>query len=165
MAKSTYTPEIGAEICARLAEGEPLRVICRDPHMPAWRTVYDWIEADSDLAARIARARKLGFDAIAEEALEIADTPVVGEETEDDGDKVKVKRGDMLGHRKLQVETRLKLLAKWCPAKYGDRTAMELTGANGGPVQIGDTERATKIAAILANAQARKDGGDVSDLV
>lgn len=162
--KSTYTPEIGAEICARLAEGEPLRVICRDPHMPAWRTVYDWIEADSDLAARIARARKLGFDAIAEEALEIADTPVVGEETEDDGEKVKTKRGDMLGHRKLQVETRLKLLAKWCPAKYGDRTAMELTGANGGPVQIGDTERAAKIAAILANAQARKDG-DVSDLV
>lgn len=162
--KSTYTPEIGAEICARLAEGEPLRVICRDPHMPAWRTVYDWIEADSDLAARIARARKLGFDAIAEEALEIADTPVVGEETENDGEKVKVKRGDMLGHRKLQVETRLKLLAKWCPAKYGDRTAMELTGANGGPVQISDTERAAKIAALLAAAKARKDG-DVSDLV
>jgi hypothetical protein len=164
MSKSTFTPEIAAEICARLAEGEPLRVICRDAHMPAWRTVYDWIEANDDFSARIARARKLGFDAIAEEALEIADTPEIGEETEDDGEKVKVKRGDMLGHRKLQVETRLKLLAKWCPAKYGDRTAMELTGANGGPVQISDTERAAKIAAILANAKARQDG-DVSDLV
>lgn len=164
MSKSTFTPEIAAEICTRLAEGEPLRAICRDAHMPAWRTVYDWIEVNEDFAARIACARKLGFDAIAEQALEIADTPVVGEETEDDGDKVKVKRGDMLGHRKLQVETRLKLLAKWCPAKYGDRTAMELTGADGGPVQISDTERAAKIAAILAAAQARKDD-DVSDLV
>jgi hypothetical protein len=164
--KSTYTPKIGAEICERLAEGEPLRKICRDPHMPAWRTVYDWIKADSEFATRIAHARMLGFDAIAEEALEIADTPMAGEEIEDDGEKVRTRRGDMLGHRKLRVETRLKLLAKWCPAKYGDRTAMELTGANGGPVRITDTERAARIAAILAAAQARKakaEGGGESE--
>lgn len=48
--------------------------------------------------------------------------------------------------------------------KYREKTSMELTGANGGPVQISDTERAAKIAAILAAAKARKDG-DVSDLV
>ena len=46
---------------------------------------------------------------------------------------------------------------------FQDKTLL-LTGANGGPVQISDTERAAKIAAILASAQARKDG-DVSDLV
>lgn len=95
--------------------------------MPQWRTVYGWISANGDFAARIARARELGFDAIAEEALEISNTPMVGEETEDDGEKVKTKRGDMLGHRKLQVETRLKLLAKWCPAKYGEKRAIDLT--------------------------------------
>ena len=48
--------------------------------------------------------------------------------------------------------------------KYREKTSMELTGANGGPVQISDTERAAKIVAILAAAKARKDG-DVSDLV
>jgi hypothetical protein len=42
--------------------------------------------------------------------------------------------------------------------------AMELTGANGGPVQISETERAAKVASLLAVAQARK-AGDVSDLV
>ncbi len=159
------TPDIDEEICRRLSEGEPLRQICRDAHMPAWRTVYDWINADTDLAARIARARDLGFDAIAEEALRISDTPVVGEETEDDGEKTKVKRGDMLGHRKLQVDTRLKLLAKWCPKRYGERTAMELTGADGGPVQITDTERAAKIAAILSAAKERKESDAVDDLI
>lgn len=162
---STYTPEIADEICERLSEGEPLRQICRDAHLPAWRTVYDWIKADEDFAARIARARELGFDAIAEEALEIANTPVIGVETEDDGEKVKVKRSDALGHRKLQVETRLKLLAKWSPKKYGDRLATELTGADGGPVQISDTERVAKIASIIATAQARKSGEAVDDLV
>jgi hypothetical protein len=131
MRKSKYTPQVAEEICRRLAEGEPLRAICRDPHMPAWRTVYDWIEANSEFAAHIARARQLGFDAIAEEALEIANTPVMGEEIEDDGDKVKVRRSDMLGHRKLQIWTRLQLLAKWCPQRYGDRSQLDLTSQDG----------------------------------
>lgn len=163
--KTTFTQEIADEICNRLSEGEPLRQICRDEHMPAWRTVYDWIKADSEFAAHIAYARDLGFDAIAEEALEIANTPLVGEETEESNDGFKVKRGDMLGHRKLQIETRLKLLAKWSRKKYGEHIATELTGADGGPVQITDTERAAKITALLAAARARKDGDSVDDLV
>jgi hypothetical protein len=126
------TPEVIDEICRRISEGEPLRAICRDAHMPSWRAVYDWLSEDEEFAARIARARDLGFDAIAQEAMAIADTPVIGEETEDDGDRVKVKRGDMLGHRRLQVETRLKLLSKWCPKRYGEQSAMQITGADGG---------------------------------
>ena len=143
--KPTKQQEVKAAICARIADGEPLRQICREPGMPAWRTVYDWIEADKDFAARIARARTLGFDAIAEEALDIANTPVLGEETEDDGEKVKIKTGDMLGHRKLQVETRLKLLAKWCPEKYGEKRSVDLT--------VNDS-----LAERLARARARAAG-------
>ena len=94
--------------------------------MPGWVTVYNWMEKHPEFCERIARARVLGFDAIAEEALEIANTPVVGEEIEDDGEKVKVSKKDMLGHRRLQVETRLKLLAKWSPQKYGEKTSVDL---------------------------------------
>jgi hypothetical protein len=166
--KTLYTEAIADEICQRLAEGEPLRVICRDAHMPAWRTVYLWMRQRTDFAERVAEARKIGYDAIAEEALEIADTPVIGEEIEHDGRKVKRRRSDMLGHRKLQVWTRLQLLARWYPTKYGERTAMEVTGAAGGPVQIDDTDRAVKLAGLLALAAKRKgaeqkapdDGGD-----
>lgn len=105
--------------------------------MPAWRTVYDWINADEEFAARIARARELGQDAIAEDILQIADTPLLGEETEESDDgRIKTKRGDMLGHRKLQIETRLKLLAKWNPKKYGERLQSEVTGADGSPFAI-----------------------------
>lgn len=157
ISKVTFSQKVADEICSRLAEGEPLRQICRDKHMPSWQAVYQWIEKYEDFARHIARARKLGFDAIAEEALEIADTPILGEETEetDDG-KTKTKRGDMLGHRKLQVETRLKLLAKWCPQLYGDRSSMALTGPDGGPVQISDAERGVKAAGLLALAEARR---------
>lgn len=165
--RSIYTPKLANEIIERISNGEPLKAICRDEHMPTWSVVYRWIRENPDFATGMNIARDMGADAIAEEALSIADTPVLGEETEDDGEKVKVKRGDMLGHRKLQVETRLKLLAKWHPKKYGDKTAMELTGAGGGPVAITDTERAAKIAAILAAAKARRDmeSDDVADLL
>ena len=87
----------------------------------AWRTVYHWLEDHKDFAERFAKAREIGFNAIAEEALEIANTPLLGKiETRKGGKLVEVRKEDMLGHRKLQIETRLKLLAKWNPKKYGD---------------------------------------------
>lgn len=123
-----FNAELAEQIIRRIAKGEPLRAICRDEGMPDWSSVYDWMDARPELAARIAKARELGYDAIAEEALEIANTPVMGEETETGPQGVKTKRADMLGHRKLQVWTRLQLLAKWAPKKYGERTELHHTG-------------------------------------
>lgn len=125
--RTKYTAEIARQICERLSEGETLKSICRDKSMPGWTTVYDWMGRHKEFAESIAHARELGFDAIAEEALQIANTPEIGEETEDDGEKIKTKRADMLGHRKLQVWTRLQLLAKWSPGKYGDRRIVDMT--------------------------------------
>jgi len=124
-----FTQEIADAICERIGEGEPLRVICRDAGMPAWRTVYHWIEENSEFAAHIAGARTRGFNAIAEDCLHIADTPLEGIETvtKPSGD-VEERRGDMLGHRKLQIETRLKLLAKWDPKRYGDKMDLNHSG-------------------------------------
>ena len=123
---STYDPLIAKQMCEQLSEGIPLREICRQEGFPAWRTVYDWMKKDSDLSTAIAYARDVGYDAIAEDCLRIADSPVLGEEISESVDeegvkRVTVKKVDMLGHRKLQIETRLKLLAKFNPKKYGDR--------------------------------------------
>ncbi len=150
---SSFTLEIADEICRRIAEGEPLRAICRDDHMPAWQTVYDWKNKHTDFAKSLAIARELGFDAIAEEALIIADTPVEGVRTETSDNGMKEVREDMLGHRKLQIETRLKLLAKWSPKKYGDKITNEHTGSIG-VHDISDEELERRIAERLANAPA-----------
>ena len=127
---SKYSPEIAQEMCNLLAEGVPLQEICRREGFPAWRTVYDWMYRDDKevaagggvgLSASIARAREIGYDALAEQCLMIADTPQMGRKTvyssgaEEDEDSMTVTEEDMLGHRKLQIETRLKLLAKWDP--------------------------------------------------
>jgi hypothetical protein len=108
--------------------------------MPAWQTIYDWMYRDDALGEKgvglskaIAHARDLGYDAMAEECLIIADTPKFGQTQvmTDKGSSTTVE--DMLGHRKLQIETRLKLLAKFNPKKYGDKVV--IGGAPGEPVE------------------------------
>src|SRR4051794_40200971 len=39
----TWDPKLGAEICARIANGEFLAHICRDPGMPLEQTVRAWV--------------------------------------------------------------------------------------------------------------------------
>lgn len=113
------------EICKRLAQGEPLAQICRDLHMPGVTTVWEWCRDDKRISESIAQARAIGFDVIADDCLTIADTPMEGVEITTDEKGTSEKRGDMLGHRKLQIETRLKLLAKWDPKRYGDKQQLE----------------------------------------
>lgn len=159
MARPTKkTPEVLDEIERRIGDGEPLRAICREEHMPAWQTVYEWLAADTEFSRRIAHAREVGYDAIAEEALIISDTPVEGVRTKITADGVELVREDMLGHRKLQIETRLKLLAKWSPKKYGEKQTLEHTGPDG--KELPTTNKAEMVAALLEVAKLRKQKED-----
>ena len=128
------TPEVIQRVIEGLSNGTPLTVICAPDDMPCDDTVRIWAESDEALFRDIARARDAGFDRIALDAMRIADTPIEGVETIDAPDGTRITRKDMLGHRRLQVDTRLKLLAKWDPKRYGDKITQELTGSNGGPI-------------------------------
>lgn len=109
-----------AKVIDGLRNGIPLTVICSEDGMPCDDTVRNWADADDELSRDIARARDAGFDKIALDALRIADTPVEGKRIKQSGDDIEEVTEDMLGHRRLQVETRLKLLAKWDPKRYGE---------------------------------------------
>lgn len=156
---SKYTPELAAEICERLSNGEPLRQICRDEHMPAWQKIYEWMAKDNELSGAIARARVLGYEAIAEETLLIADTPKWGTKETVGKDGATVTKEDMLGHRKLQIETRLKLLAKWDPKRYGDR--LQLAGDKENPIHVEAKVQAEQyFEELLVNLELSKAVGD-----
>jgi hypothetical protein len=141
--------KIEQEMIARLQTGETLSSICRDAHMPDTSTVDHWVKNKPGFADAYARARQIGFDAIADSVLTIADTPMTGEETEEDaeGNVLKIKKAEMLGHRKLQVWTRLQLLARWCPERYGDRNKIEMSGSLNVSAMSDDDLRA-ELAAI-----------------
>src|SRR3982751_6781862 len=130
-----YDQTVAEQICDRIAEGEPLRQICRDEGMPAWRTVYHWMEEDADFAARIARARVAGFDAIAEECLEIADDRRFDTTTAGFGSNTyEVANTEWITRSRVRIDTRLKLLAKWSPKKYGEK--LELAGDQNSPLTV-----------------------------
>lgn len=113
-----------------IQDGKPLREYCRQPGSPNWRTVYLWLEKDEDFAARFARARDAGADAIAEQALEILDE--VPERIESEGGS----RYDSayVAWQRNRAEYRLKLLAKWNPKKYGDK--LDVTSGGKGALLI-----------------------------
>jgi hypothetical protein len=121
---STYDPDIARRMCEQLSEGIPLREICRQEGFPMWRTVYLWMAKDPDLNTAIARARDVGYDAMAEECLDIADNARNDWMERLDADGVPIGyqvNGDHIQRSKLRIETRLKLLAKFNPKRYGDK--------------------------------------------
>lgn len=119
--------QIADDIIRRLGEGEPLSVICRTEGYPHRSTFHDWRAADPELDKRYVAAKLAGFDAIADDCLTIADDGTNDYTQDKDGNDI-VDR-DHIQRSKLRVETRLKLLAKWYPTKYGDKLGLEHSGS------------------------------------
>jgi hypothetical protein len=155
---STFTWTVANEICGRLSKGETLRSICRDKGMPDEAVVRGWALDDREgFYSHYARARDLGLDAMADGLLDIADNGTNDYvEKNDPGNPGYRFNGEHQQRSRLRVDTRKWYLSKLAPKRYGDRSSLELTGANGGPVAIDDTERATKLAGLLALANQRK---------
>lgn len=160
---SSYTPELAAEVCERMSNGETLADICRSGHMPPVRTVYNWRDQHPSFLADFGRARDAGFDVIANDCLHIADA--TGHDTLH-GEQGPRPDTEWISRSKLRIETRLKLLAKWDPRRYGDKQAVELTGKDGAPLELDSTARAARLAALTARLEARATGNadDVEDL-
>ena len=124
-----YLPEIHAWI----EDGKTLRSYCRQDGKTSYSLVYDWLEEDAKTeekakSTRLARARDIGEEVILQECLEIADNTQVGDIVTRKPDGIETKSMDMIEHRKLRIETRLKLLKIWNPKKYGDKIDLNHSG-------------------------------------
>ena len=124
-----FTQELFDTICERIAGGESLRSICRDEDMPSQTAVFNWLAKDAALVEQYTRARELQADTLFDEMLDIADNPMIGEKrkVKEDG-SVEVMTGDMIEHRRLQVDTRKWMAGKMRPKVYGDKIDVEHGG-------------------------------------
>jgi hypothetical protein len=116
---SIYSDELAAEICRRIVEGESLLAICRSEGMPCVSTIMKWRAAKPEFREQYLAAQLDRSDTHAEEALKIADDPDIPSD-----------------QKRIMVETRKWVATKQNPRKYGDRVMNELTGADGGPIQL-----------------------------
>lgn len=117
---SGFSETIADKICERLANGESLRAICRDEGMPGISTVLRWVGADTVFREQYARAREAQCDFLADETLEIGDAATA--------EDVHVAR--------LRCDNRRWYTGKVAPKKYGDKIQAEVTGKDGGPMEI-----------------------------
>lgn len=134
MARPTiYTPKLANAICAKLAQGLSLRAVCSEDGMPNRDTVSTWVINDIEgFSGQYAKARDIALDMMADEILEIADTPQQGVKIKtDEAGKNEVTTGDMIEHRRLRVDARKWYLSKLAPKRYGDKTEAEVTHKGG----------------------------------
>lgn len=126
-----FTPELGDTICQHIADGLSVRKVCALDGMPKMTTIFRWL-ADGEhevFREQYEKAREIGLEVHADSILEIADTPLEGVETKIMADGgVEVKKGDMLGHRRLQIDARKWVLSKLLPKKYGDKMDLNHSG-------------------------------------
>jgi hypothetical protein len=98
--------------------------------------VYDWINADPSFASRVAYARDLGFEAIAEDILDIADdTPAIS---------------DHVQRSKMRIDTRLKLLACWSPKRYGNKQDVSIGNKEGETLKVQSNAENVELTLHLA---------------
>ena len=108
---SGYNETIAAEIAERLTNGEPMKKICKDEHMPHYTTVLKWQRAHPEFSDLTARAKAEGTHALADECLDIADDKTIDPQ-----------------HKRFMIDTRIRLIGKWNSKAYGEKVEMATTG-------------------------------------
>lgn len=154
-------------ILAGVAAGKALDVVLKEnPDLPAPSTFWRWHMEDESLRDNLARAREIGVEVHMDEALSIANTPMLGtivtRKLDKDGKEYdEVRTEDMLGHRKLMIDTRLKRAQMIAPRKYGPK--LDLTSGGDKLQQLDDVSVATRLASIFSGIEKRVANADGAD--
>lgn len=148
---SMYSTEIADEICAALEAGETLIAIAERTNMPTTKTIRQWMREDTngEFRSMSARARENGADALVAEA-----TRLLENATKDDIAIVREK----VSHLRWRA-------ARLNPARYGDRSQVEIGGelavprkpSDDAPPWIREQLEARAAAAALAAVKKNPD--------
>lgn len=188
------TPEKLTAFCAALAETAQVSKACAAVGISRW-TAYHWRKQDLDFALAWDEAMLVAVSGLEDEAIRrghegyeeplvhqgqftaLVDYDAIDPET---GEKfppqlAPVKRNadgspQYATMRKYSDTLLIFTLKAHAPQKYRDNQSIELTGKDGGAVQFGDTEKAARVAALVALAQRRaseaaRAADDLSDIL
>lgn len=132
-----YSAALAGQICARLADGESLRRICSDESMPTKTSVFRWLIEHKSFSDQYAKAREEQAELMADELLEIADDGTNDFKTiVQNGQEKEVFDSEHVQRSRLRIDTRKWIASKLLPKKYGEKITQEVTGKDGGPVNV-----------------------------
>jgi hypothetical protein len=132
------TDELFDEICERMVDGESVRTICKDDHMPAISTLMKILNQNPDRSAQYARALQMRADAMFEEIMDISDDGSNDYMLRNAEDPTSiVLNGEHVQRSKLRVDSRKWALGRMNPKKYGEKTF--IGGVEDAPVKVQNT--------------------------
>lgn len=125
------TPEQFDAILADVAAGTATYKAMQ-AHGSNYRAFYGELARNAEAREKYARAKADGLEVLADEILELADTPRLGVKTTTKPDgAVETVEGDMIERSRLQIDSRKWLLSKLAPRKYGEKIDLEHSGSLG----------------------------------
>ncbi len=131
---TSYTLELTDAICARLADGESMRSVCRDDAMPSMSTVFKWLREHNEFSQQYAIAKEECAEVYAEEIIEIADDSSNDYTEAGEGGETKLN-SEHVQRSRLRIDARKWVASKLKPKKYGDKLQQEVSGPGGKPVE------------------------------
>ena len=105
-----FTQDIADEICKRMANGETLRKIVLDEHMPVSSAIYRWLDTNQTFKEQYTQARIKQADYYAEMIV----------------DEAFSSHDAAIG--RLRMDALKWAASKIAPKKYGDKVEVEQTG-------------------------------------
>lgn len=145
---SRYSHALAERICAAVANGKSLHWAAEAEGVK-WTTVRGWIQKHDTFSARYARACEARLELLEGRILELMEH---GHEVAMD----ETGATPRLNAVKLEIDSIKWILCKLLPRKYGDKAALELTGAEGSPlVPTLSDERMGALATMIAAARAK----------
>lgn len=111
---STFTPEIGLQICQHLTEGNSLTSFCQGDGRPGYGTIFGWLETNAEFAQQYARAREVQAHNDADQQADV---------------RRQVAEGTLQPDQARVIIDSLKWTAgRRAPKVYGDRLDVAVTG-------------------------------------
>lgn len=111
-ARTIRNPLMEEHILSELARGRTLAEICEELEISR-AAIYKWCDGDDDFTERYAKARAIGWDAIADDCIRIADDKTIDPRA-----------------RRVMVETRDRLLARWAAGTYANNLKIQAETTN-----------------------------------
>jgi hypothetical protein len=129
-----FSQKIFDDICDRIACGESVNQICKDPNMISRETFYAAMRPDTPeakaLSDKYARAKLIQADYFAEEIIDIADdgrNDWIERENARTGEKYIALNSEAIERSRIRIDARKWNAAKNAPKKYGDKLQQEHT--------------------------------------
>ena len=158
-APTTYNTHIADVLCIRIAEGESLNKILKEPGMPAQSAVYEWLLRHPEFTEKYTRAREEQAETHADAIVDIADeTPATNPVLDSNGEVIAVRMDSgYVAWQKQRIEARKWTAMKLKPKKYGDRLGVH--GVEGAAPIATEETSSSRLFDIIRNLEMSKRAG------